>query len=95
MTTENKIQQILSRIGGCNVDIIKSIGIKDATMYVFDFSRDVAGQSAAIMYDDGTIFHLTDWQGFCPQTAEEIEDAQWISQDGKIAIMMDGQPRLL
>lgn len=66
---------------------------EDATMYHF-----ICGgteESACIVYNDGTLFHQYDWQSGRPKTVEEIEDYNWIREDGVEAINFMGLPRVL
>lgn len=45
--------------------------------------------------EDGTLFYLRDWQGAHPETAEEIEEFDWIREDGKSAVVLHGLPRVI
>lgn len=77
-----------------NVDyqFSRIIALDDATLYLFQFG-DI--KSSAIAYADGTAFVLDDWQGSRPESAEEIENYEWVSAtDGRKAIVMNGLPRL-
>ena len=38
---------------------------------------------------------IEDWQGGVPATQKDIEEFDWLSEDGKDAIVLDGLPRLL
>lgn len=38
---------------------------------------------------------LRDWQGAHPETAEEIEEFDWIREDGKSAVVLHGLPRVI
>ena len=76
-----------------NVEILKEFELDGAAMYIFGFNG--GGTAAAIVHEDGTLFHLHDWQGNCPQTPEEIEDFEWVSESGQSAVVLSGLPRLL
>lgn len=52
-------------------------------------------ETSAYMYDDGTLFHLQDWQGAHPETLDEIKDYEWTSYEGRPAVIMEDAPRLL
>ena len=66
-------------------------------LVIFDFDGGVAGTTAAIIFEDGTIFTLCDWQsGDYPQSFDEIADFDWrvgVSEDK--AIVLCGLPRML
>ena len=52
--------------------------------------------SAAIVYDDNTMFVMNNWQGWRPTSIEEIKEATWLEAYTLTeAIMLDGLPRLL
>lgn len=87
------IEDRLKRIGDCGINVIKSEIVKDAKLIIFEF--DEIGTSAAIIYNTGELFHLRDWQGEVPTSQEDIENFNWLSEDGKDAIVLDGLPRLL
>lgn len=66
---------------------------ENATMYHFICGGTV--ESACIVYSDGTLFHLRDWHGGRPSVVVEIEDFDWVREDGKEAIIFLGLPRVL
>ena len=86
------IEDRLKKIGDCDIKIIKSEIVKDAKLVIFKF--DEFDTSAAIIYNTGELFHLKDWQGGVPATQKDIEEFDWLSEDGKDAIVLDGLPRL-
>lgn len=52
--------------------------------------------TAAVVYDDGDVFVLSDWQGGYPDKADEIADYEWIcASTGRRAVILDGLPRVL
>lgn len=82
--------------GNISIEIKKEVSLKVATMYVVNWvSTSTSGISAFIVYEDGTLFHQYDWQGCHPETAEEIADFDWLTEDGKPAVMLNGLPRKL
>ena len=87
------IEDRLKKISDCDIKIIKSEIVKDAKLVIFEF--DEFDTSAAIIYNTGELFHLKDWQGGVPATQKDIEEFDWLSEDGKDAIVLDGLPRLL
>lgn len=81
--------------GNISIEIAKEVSLKGATMYVANWSSiSTSGTSAFIVYEDGTLFHQDDWQGGHPETAEEITDFEWLTEDSKLAVMSDGLPRI-
>lgn len=38
---------------------------------------------------------LTDWDEGRPESAEELENYEWITTDGHLGVMFDGLPRYL
>lgn len=79
--------------GGCKCKVINAVELDDAVMYTIKV--DDCLTTCAIVYEDGTLFHLWDWQGAHPETAEEIADYDWRTEDGRRAVMLDGMPRVL
>lgn len=87
------IEDRLKKIGDCDIKIIKSEIVKDAKLVIFKF--DEFDTSAAIIYNTGELFHLKDWQGGVPATQKDIEEFDWLSEDGKDAIVLDGLTKTL
>lgn len=75
------------------IEIIKKLNLGEATMWIFNYDNNFT--SSCIIYEDGTFFCLRDWQGAHPETAEEIEDFDWIREDGKSAAVLHGLPRVI
>lgn len=73
------------------ISIINEVKLNDATMYIA--SVDGVMRISVIVYNDGTLFHQRDWQSGNPTTAEEVEDYDWLTEDGRDAIVLSGQPR--
>jgi len=55
------------------------------------------GRVAVIIYDDGTVLTPTDWQAPQPSVLDDDDIAQvrWVDDYGRLAIIIDGQPRIL
>lgn len=49
--------------------------------------------NSVLLYRDGTIMHLHDWQGPNPENISEVEDFEWVDEGGRPAVMFDGLPR--
>lgn len=79
--------------GEAKCEVIKAVDLEEAVMYIV--KADEYCTTCAIVYDDGTLYHLLDWQGGYPETAEEIEDYDWRTEDGRRAVMLGGMPRTL
>ena len=50
--------------------------------------------SVVMYHKDGVGFTPSDWQGWQPQTVDEIRDYDWISFDGYSAVLLSGLPTL-
>ena len=73
-------------------DIIRGDGY---SLVLFDVPEHGV-HSAAIVYDDNTMFVMNNWQGWRPTSIEEIKEATWLEAYTLTeAIMLDGLPRLL
>ena len=62
-------------------------------LIVFDVNGEF--ETSAYIYEDGTLFHLHDWHGAHPETLDEIKDFEWVSLDGRPAVILENAPRLL
>lgn len=55
--------------------------------------------SCCLMYDDGTVLTMDDWQSTCyPSSLDEVEDyddTDWIDCNGIKAVMLNGLPRIM
>lgn len=92
----NACPEKLRKIAGdaaLQIEIIKKINLGEATMCIFNFDDNFT--SSCIIYEDGTLFCLRDWQGAHPETAEEIEEFDWIREDGATAYILQNLPRVL
>lgn len=78
---------------GCEIEVEKEIPLTDATLYLC--KCDGFMPIAAIIYNDGELFHLRDWQSGIPESPEDIESYDWLSEDGRDTIILNGLPRLL
>lgn len=82
-------------MSGEDVDyvITEEIPAGEATLYLFE---GAGVKAAAVEYEDGTTFVMSDWQELSrPTSAEEIEDYEWVRTDGTIALVFLGLPRVL
>lgn len=64
----------------------------EADLLIFECG-DGEVTSAAYVYDDGTLFHLKDWQGGYPGTLDKIGEYDWIDVHGHDAIVLNDRPR--
>ena len=84
--------QRIERIGGekyPSAKIVKEVPLTEATMYVVDLAGDNYTVCSFIVYDDGTLFHQQDWQGEHPETAEEIGNFGWLTEEGRTAFILN------
>lgn len=65
---------------------------ENATLYLFEGEFV---KSAAIGYNDGTLFVLSDWQSSRPESVDEIADYDWCTIDWRRAIIVNELPRIL
>lgn len=92
------IEHHISLYDGLNssIEITKNIKLdENITLYVFDFNGDTDGTSSAIVYEDGTLLVMTDWQGWHPETLEEISDVKWTELTETPVILFNRTPRAL
>lgn len=79
---------------GDECTVTKVTDLKDhAHLVAFRCNDDL--DCSCIVYDDGTLFHLWDWQSGYPETEDEIEKYNWLTENGRDAVMMNGLPRIL
>lgn len=93
---ESKVEQALRAYAAEHDDaltIVDSIDLpEEAKLYVF---KGTGYQSCAVVHADGTIFVLDDWQSNdYPEDFEWIEDYEWYTLDGRMAVVMNGLPRV-
>jgi hypothetical protein len=50
---------------------------------------------SCVVYDDGTLMHLRDWQSGYPKWGTQIKDYAWLTEDGRETIIMNGLPRII
>ena len=50
---------------------------------------------SCVVYEDGTLMHLRDWQSGYPKNGKEIKNYDWITEDGRMTIMFHGLPRVI
>lgn len=94
MNTEARIKALADT--DCTIKVNGTIELQDATMYLVECTDDYGTlDTSVIIYNDGTLFHLRDWQSGNPTTPEEIEDYDWVTEGGSNAIIFDGMPRIL
>lgn len=89
------MEELTSRIedlaeGPCKVTIERTIEDSEGALVLF--SADGC-EAAAYVYNDGDLFHLRDWQSGRPESLDEIQDYDWLTEDGRPATMLNGHPR--
>lgn len=65
----------------------------DVNLVFFDCNGDL--ECSCVVYDDGTLMHLRDWQSGYPKRGYQIKNYDWITEDGRDTIMIDGLPRVI
>ena len=89
------IEKRLSKLAnGEKCKITKVIDLKDHA-HLVEFRCNDELDCSCVVYDDGTLMHLQDWQSGYPENEKEIQDYQWLTENGKDAILFDGLPRTL
>lgn len=82
------------------VEVVSSTQIQEATFVVTNLKFDVnEGKDEYIIpfivYPDGGVFMPSDWQGWLPESADEIDQVGWVSMPDKgRTIMLNGLPRI-
>lgn len=89
----NELKKRIVALEGEPIEIenVDQIELDGAIMYIVKLDGWML--TSIIVYLDGTLFHLRDWQSGNPMTKEEIEDYEWLTEDGHTAIVLNGQPR--
>lgn len=88
---EELIQRIEDLAGvECKVTIEQIIEDEEGKLVLFHAE---ACYAAVYVYNDGELFHLRDWQSARPESLDEMEDFDWLTEDGRPAVMLNGRPR--
>lgn len=86
----------------CDINIVKTQELADDTgfLVIFEFldkqdDRHL-GETAAVVYHDGTCFTRSDWQDGCyPEDISQIENFDWYDlKNGQGGVILDGAPRV-
>ena len=96
MTNKFIISSLKRQDSNCNYDLlsVEEISGEDAAFVVFGFRGEISGESAAVVYGDGTTFTLSDWQGGRPESPEEIDEYVWRDlEHGAYGVILLGLPR--
>lgn len=96
MELNYKETQIVARISAlCDGAEVKAKEIDTAGDECALLQVEVNGMkyNSVLLYRDGTIMHLHDWQGPNPENIGEVEDFEWVDEEGRPAVMVDGLPR--
>ena len=65
----------------------------DVSLVLFDCNGDL--DCSCVVYDDGTLMHLQDWQSGYPKWGTQIKNYEWITEDGRDTVIMNGLPRVI
>lgn len=98
MTTD--IKNTLEKYSESTITPLGGIEVGEATLHIFDYHGEASGTAAAITYSNSdVVFTITDWQWWCPRTAEDIPEHDWVAIDehGNThhAVILNGLPRIL
>jgi hypothetical protein len=94
MIKKENIEKRLSDLAdGEKCEITKIVPLKGNANLVLFICNDELDCSC-VVYNGGELFHLSDWQGGYPENADEVEDYQWLTEDGRDAVVMNGLPRI-
>lgn len=88
-TTERRLSALANNTA---IEVTAQIELEGATLVLFTFN-DIE-ESSAIVYEDGTLMHLRDWQSGRPETLEEIANFDWVSESGEEAVVLNELPRM-
>lgn len=81
----------------CKIEIVKEIETNEECATLYHFTCNGAPSACIVIVDpilEDVVFTLRDWQGAYPQTAEEIDQYEWVSGNYP-AFNVNGLPRLL
>lgn len=91
-----ELEERIAALGnGCRVEIESSVADTDKDGNLILFCADGCIHAAAYIYSDGELFHLHDWQSGRPESLDEIGDFEWLTEDGREAIIYDNRPKRL
>lgn len=86
---------LLEHQNNCRCTLVSKTEDKKNNGSLIIFAVNGEFETSAYIYDDGTLFHLRDWQGAHPETIDEIKNYKWTSYDGRPAVILEDAPRLL
>ena len=97
MTTD--IKNTLEKYSESTITPLGGIEVGEATLHIFDYHGVVSGTAAAITYSNSdVVFTIADWQWWCPRTAEDIPEHDWVAIDehGNThhAVILNGLPHI-
>lgn len=93
MNKENIEKRLTVLANGEKCIVTKVIDLKDGARLVGFRCKDEL-DCACIVYEDGTLMHLQDWQSGYPKSYNEIAEFDWLTEDGRECVMFNGMPRI-
>ena len=95
MMTKEFYASLISEAENCKVEVLTLTEVENGVFVTFEFG-EYDEQTAAVIYDDNTIFTPRDWQaGEQPESVDDIENVDWIEFSSKQdAVVVNGLPRL-
>lgn len=95
---KNLLEEMGERV--LEVQVVSSTQIQEATFVVANLKFNegegpVEFTIPFIVYPDGGVFMPSDWQGWLPETADGIDQIEWVSMPDKgRTVMINGLPRV-
>lgn len=106
--TNEELKDLLVNFGNGNISDVSIVREEELKEHVIMCFCDVIYEEESdgyvpsfqalpiLVYPDGTVFTLWDWQGTYPENGSEVADFDWqLETTGTKAIILDGLPRVL
>jgi len=58
-------------------------------------NSDAPAPVAVVEHKDGSVFTPDDWQSAQPHSPSDIPDYRWVDSQGRLAVIVDGWPRII
>ena len=86
---------LISKAENCFAEVLTLTEVEGGVFVTFRFG-EFDEETAAVIYDDNTIFTPRDWQsGEQPKSVDDIKNVDWIEFSSKQdAVVVNGLPRL-
>ena len=96
MKTRDYYAGLISEADKCKVEVLTLTEVEGGVFITFKFG-EYDEETAAVIYDDDTIFTPRDWQsGEEFKSVEDIEKVAWIEFSSKRdAVILNGLPKMI